>query len=135
MSSYRDMLVQKMKDMVLSGRHEQGAEVGKIILEHDREQSKMIVDGKYDPMHDMALPLSRPRIVFSLEEKLSARMNWHAWGAGFDHVAAHAAGDKIFVWVLTKDLAPVTIEDEAAMYPSDALVTKLRLMQHTGSSV
>ncbi len=62
---------------------------------------------------------------------LCMRMRWDPRGniVAFDHIAVHSAGDKVFVWVITKDAQAVTIEDDAALYPSDALVTKLRMMQ------
>ncbi len=36
--------------------------------------------------------------------------------------------DKVFVWVLTKEEQSVVLEDEHALFPSDALITKVRMM-------
>jgi len=44
-------------------------------------------------------------------------------------MAVKAAGDKVHVWIITKDAKSVVLEDEAPLYPSDALITKIRLMQ------
>ena len=86
-------------------------------------------------------PVSRP---FTLNERMAARMHWgtlgggnwgtlgggkNSWAPGFEHMTIHQAGDKVFVWVLTIDLEPVTLEDEAGLFPSDTMVTKLRLME------
>jgi hypothetical protein len=44
-----------------------------------------------------------------------------------DHIDARKAGDKIFVWVIKGETAAV-IEDGADLFPSDQLVTRLRLL-------
>jgi len=74
---------------------------------------------------------------YSLEQMLAMRMRWEdspndrSWAPGFEHVAVHRteAGDKVHVWVITKDAQSVVLEDGADMFPSDALVTKLNLMK------
>jgi hypothetical protein len=69
---------------------------------------------------------------YTLEEKLSARMDWETnrgWGSGFSHVAVHRAGDMVHVWIITKDAKSVVVEDDIGLYPSDALITKIRLLQ------
>ena len=46
----------------------------------------------------------------------------------FDFATAHKVEDKkVFVFIVHKG-EPVVLEDEWLMYPSDALVTKLRLI-------
>jgi hypothetical protein len=69
---------------------------------------------------------------YTLEEKLSARMDWAAdsgWSQGFSHMAVHRAGDMVHVWIITKDAKSAVLEDGAELYPSDALITKIRLLQ------
>lgn len=75
---------------------------------------------------------------FTLEERMAARMHWgtfggnnNKWAPGFQHMAVHQAGDKIFVWVITKEGEAITLEDEAGIFPSDAMVTKLHLLEKT----
>ena len=47
---------------------------------------------------------------------------------GFDHLDTAYAGDKIFVWLIVKG-EPVTLTDEADMFPSDTLITQMRLLK------
>lgn len=44
----------------------------------------------------------------------------------FPFLETHLAGDKVFVFVVRKDHQYAVFEDEAVMYPSDALMTQLR---------
>lgn len=46
----------------------------------------------------------------------------------FDALETHYAGEKVFIFVAVDD-KPVVLEDESALFPSDALVTQLRLIQ------
>lgn len=78
---------------------------------------------------------ARPR-PYTPEEKLAMRMGWGRvgdgnWASGFAHVAIHtsAASTVVHVWVISKDGQAVTMEDEAALFPSDTLITKLNLMK------
>lgn len=80
-------------------------------------------------------PKSRP---FTLNERMAARMHWgtfdgrhNVWAPGFEHMTIHQAGDKVFIFVITKDIETVTLEDEAGLFPSDATITKLRLLEKT----
>jgi hypothetical protein len=85
--------------------------------------------------HTRAFPapgIPSPPRRYTLEEKLGARMDWdtnRGWGSGFSHVAVHRAADMIHVWIITKDAKSVVIEDDIGLYPSDALITKIRLLQ------
>lgn len=86
-----------------------------------------LYEGSYGQIRQAVMPR-----LPSLHDMLCMRMRWHGVeGArsGFDHVAVHSAGDKVFVWVITKDTQTVTMEDDGALFPSDALITKLRLLQ------
>jgi len=46
----------------------------------------------------------------------------------FQHLSTALAGDKVFVFVVVKDQA-VTLEDDHLLFPSDTLITQLRLLQ------
>lgn len=92
---------------------------------------------KHAPMPSIGLTAGgvggrTPPRLFSLHDMLCMRMRWHNIEDvrnGFDHVAVHSAGDRVFVWVITKDTQTVTMEDDETLFPSDALITKLRLLQ------
>lgn len=45
----------------------------------------------------------------------------------FQDLFTSFAGDKVFIFIVKKNEA-ITLEDDASMYPSDALVTQLRLL-------
>ena len=46
----------------------------------------------------------------------------------FDALETHYAGEKVFIFVVV-DAKPVVFEDESSLFPSDALITQLRLIQ------
>jgi hypothetical protein len=64
----------------------------------------------------------------SLYEMLSMRMRWVGVDNPFTHVDIQTAGEKAFVWIITKDAQSVVLEDEAAMFPSDKLITQIRML-------
>jgi hypothetical protein len=64
----------------------------------------------------------------SLYEMLSMRMRWTGGDNPFTHVDIQTAGEKAFVWIITKDAQSVVLEDEAAMFPSDKLITQIRML-------
>ena len=41
-------------------------------------------------------------------------------------------GGKTYVFVLTRDGKPVTLEDDSPLFPSDQLITQLRLLEQNG---
>lgn len=45
-----------------------------------------------------------------------------------NRISMNRLNDKVFVWVLTKEEQSVVLEDEHALFPSDALITKVRMM-------
>ena len=49
-------------------------------------------------------------------------------GFPFRHISTAWAGEKIFIFIVTKNGA-VTFEDDAALFPSDTIITALRLIQ------
>ncbi len=72
----------------------------------------------------------RPPRTPSDLEMLAMRMRWQEGSMHpFHHLAVHSVGEKTFVWIITKDCQSVVIEDEAAMFPSDKLVTQVRMLQ------
>ena len=75
-------------------------------------------------------PINTPPRVYSLREKMEMRMNWQPGTKveGFSHMDYHVAGDKAFVWIVTNAGQSIVLEDEAALFPSDALITKVRMM-------
>ena len=59
---------------------------------------------------------------------LAKRLRLHAGSQmPFDFVNVHVGKDKAYVFVV-KDGVAVTLEDDHNMYPSDNLITQLRLM-------
>ena len=66
-----------------------------------------------------------------LEDMLAMRMRWGVgqWAEGFAHVAVHNMNDDVHIWIITKDGQSAVLTDELSLYPSDALVTKVRLLQ------
>lgn len=46
----------------------------------------------------------------------------------YQYFATALAGDKVFVFIV-QDNQAVTLQDEAAMFPSDVLITQLRLLE------
>lgn len=86
--------------------------------------------GRAGNVHAQAYPIRPPPRVYSLREKLEMRMNWQpgVLPTCFAHVEVQAVHDKAFIWVLTRNAQSVVLEDEAALFPSDALITKVRMM-------
>jgi hypothetical protein len=77
--------------------------------------------------HAMAYPNAEE----TAHRTLAARMNWsngrmHPFTSM--HVALSKNGEKAFVFVLQDDKY-VVIEDDSGMFPCDATVTKLRMLQ------
>jgi hypothetical protein len=68
---------------------------------------------------------------------LSMRMGWGGYkgtrvfgeanNPPFDHISIHRNDTTVFVFVVT-DKKPITIEDDVSMFPSDSLVTRLRML-------
>ncbi len=67
----------------------------------------------------------------SLMDMLRMRMGWRMllpYHTNFAHVDGFERGEFVHLWIVTMDNQSVTFSDEAAMFPSDSLVTKLRLL-------
>lgn len=113
MSNKAEALVQMLKD------HEVHA---KMMQAHP----PITIDpGKQTQGHSRVSPR-----VYTLQEKMEMRMGWipNRPPSSFASVEYHRLNDKVFVWVLTKEEQSVVLEDEHALFPSDALITKVRMM-------
>jgi hypothetical protein len=75
-----------------------------------------------------------PVVNYTPVEMLSMRMRWDrnaygkSHGGAFLHVDVYDAGTKVFVFIVTNDVSAVTLEDDKELYPSDTLITKIRLL-------
>lgn len=69
--------------------------------------------------------------AYSLRELLEARMRWGKgdFGDGFAHMDVYKAAGIVHLWIITKDNKSVVLEDEWVLFPSDALVSKILLLQ------
>lgn len=74
-----------------------------------------------DTPYQMGSDLNRMRMLM-----MRLRIN-ESYSLPLDHISTGLGGDHVFVFVV-KDGKPVTLTDDAAMFPSDALVTQLRLL-------
>ena len=54
--------------------------------------------------------------------------------APFQFIEAVRTNDnsKVYIFVLTRDGKPVTLEDDSPLFPSDQLITQLRLLEQNG---
>lgn len=73
---------------------------------------------------------STPR-VYTYQNKMEMRMGWQPGHVPsvFAFVEYRMVGDKAFMWILTNDGQSIVLEDDAALFPSDVLITKVRLME------
>lgn len=98
-------------------------------------QLKSAFMGKHNNIGRISFPSSPPHAVHTQHwipsvEMIAMRMRWYEGEcSGFAHIAVHMAGDKVHTWVITNDGQAITIEDDAAMFPSDALITKLNMLK------
>lgn len=74
-------------------------------------------------------PQSPPR-VYNYQEKMEMRMGWQPGCIPncFAFVEYRMVGEKAFMWILTSDAQSIVLEDDPALFPSDALITKVRMM-------
>jgi hypothetical protein len=97
---------------------------------------------RHDVVSDLASPAPDPFSEFGrdngLFRMLSFRMHWQGleftYGrihpAGFNHITVHKSDDKtVLVFVVQKDGKYLVVEDEWNLFPSDALITQLRLLE------
>jgi hypothetical protein len=64
----------------------------------------------------------------TLSEKLECRMDWDR--NPFAHLSIHQLTEHTVVLFIAVRGEAVVLEDDANLFPSDALVTKLRLLQN-----
>ena len=86
---------------------------------------------KMDPVHTHALSgMQRTPRVYNYQEKMEMRMGWqpNVVPGAFAFIEYRNVGDVVFTWILTNDGGSVVLEDQLALFPSDALITKVRMM-------
>lgn len=66
----------------------------------------------------------------SLREMLDMRMRWRK--QPFSFIQLHKENETVFVFIVAGGVAQI-MEDDANMFPSDALITKLRLLPEGNS--
>lgn len=81
-------------------------------------------------MHESA---SRHETISNASWRMSAinmrlRDNYDGTPKGLQDMHTTLSGDKVFIFIVVRGEA-VVLEDEASMFPSDVLVTKIRLLQ------
>lgn len=74
------------------------------------------------PTNDITYPDNRKSMI-AMRLRLTDGMKWP-----FDFLETHHQDDKVLVFVVA-NRQPVILEDEAGLFPSDALITQLRLIQ------
>lgn len=74
------------------------------------------------PAHDIAFPESRKRMI-GMRLRLAEGSLW-PW----PFLETHATEDKVLIFLVVKD-KPVFLEDDKSLFPSDTLVTQLRLLE------
>lgn len=79
---------------------------------------------------ERGMPCPAPPAPSNLD-KLSMRMGWYGSRIKtFEHIDIVALPSKVLVWAITNgDFQSVVIEDDPSMFPSDTLVTQLRLLE------
>ena len=77
-----------------------------------------------------------PAYRFSFEEMLAMRMRWprDVYVTVGYRVRIEKSNDKVLVWVIMDNGEYVVLEDDEAMFPSDALVAKLKLMEKNSAT-
>jgi hypothetical protein len=147
MSSHEEMLMKHINELHARGQDTEAKKVIDVLVKHRQEMAKMAPpprkispDSYFDDEFDIyrSVPITRSaqaKRAFTNDEMLCMRMRWPTpvhgqdWHLGFSHVATHNVGDKVHVWVITKDAQSAVLEDDAAIFPSDALITKLNMLK------
>jgi hypothetical protein len=89
---------------------------------------RVVHDGGIGIANTAMSPPNKP--APSLYEMLAMRMRWHGtYPPQFHQVHPVVRGEEVFVLVLPKAGEPVVLTDEAALYPSDKLITTLRVLE------
>lgn len=81
------------------------------------------------PMPSPQASNSIPSRVYTYQEKMEMRMGWQPGKhKPFVFVEYRGVLDKAFMWILTSDAQSVVLEDDHALFPSDKLITQVRLL-------
>lgn len=89
---------------------------------------------KYDDvLRSIANANEQRRVNPSLEDMLAMRMRWGASNHRFHHLNIKRCGDNVMLWVIMPDAehTHMVLTDEFGLYPSDTLITKLRMLEDT----
>ncbi len=89
----------------------------------------------YPPAIPTPNPWDQPRV--SLMSKLMMRMQWGSFSSGdhnkyeqpFRFLAVHELGDEVLLFAVQQVGGYVVLTDQANMFPSDALMTQLRILE------
>ena len=92
-----------------------------------RYQDQATMQSMYPPRvtvsrYDVSDDDSR-KIMIAMRLRLDEGGKWP-----FQHISTAHAGDKVFVFVVQNN-GPVTLEDDASLFPSDLLVSQLTLLK------
>lgn len=91
-----------------------------------RAQDQAVMQAMYPPhfarRYDVSSDDSR-KIMIAMRLRLDEGGEWP-----FQHISTAHAGDKVFVFVVQNN-GPVTLEDDASLFPSDRLVSQLTLLK------
>lgn len=84
-----------------------------------------VVNGRYRPekTDDIANDTWRWNAL-----AMRLRIETNRANLGFQHLSTAYIGESVFVFVVESD-TPVTLTDQAGLFPSDTLITQLRLIQ------
>jgi hypothetical protein len=112
MANNVDDYIQVANSILSSPRITQSSALG---AAYDSRKNATGIDTIEDEHH-------RARMI-GMRLRLSNGVRWP-----YQHLSSALAGEKVFVFVV-QDNQPVTLVDEAPMFPSDQLITQLRLLQ------
>lgn len=72
-----------------------------------------------------------PGMLMSPEEAMNMlrmRMRWNGYYKGFIYINAIVCSEKAHVIIITQDQKQVVLEDDPNLFPSDTLVTSIRMI-------
>lgn len=65
----------------------------------------------------------------TLNDMIRSRMRWSNANGSFSYLHAHSEKERVFIFGVING-EPVMLEDDAGLFPSDQLVTQLRLLEN-----
>lgn len=106
-------------------------EIRRQIVEAQHREMAMNIGSPTPGMAYGNSPQAPARATPSLYEMLAMRMRWYELGApkGFEACNCYKRDEDVFVFVVPKQGEPLIITDDAALFPSDKLITQLRLLE------